>query len=144
MRETTSIVPFNRPLLLGGEIENVKAAVQGGSLGGNGDFTRRCQEFIGQLNGRGKVFLTTSCTSALEMAAMVLDIKLGDEVIVPSYTYVSTINAWLLRGATLVYVDVDPATMNIDHSLIEAAITSKTRVIVAVHVSSFLYVARVP
>ncbi|KAH6715189.1 TDP-4-oxo-6-deoxy-D-glucose transaminase [Leptodontidium sp. MPI-SDFR-AT-0119] len=133
MRETTSIVPFNRPLLLGGEIENVKAAVQGGSLGGNGDFTRRCQEFIGQLNGRGKVFLTTSCTSALEMAAMVLDIKPGDEVIVPSYTYVSTINAWLLRGATLVYVDVDPATMNIDHSLIEAAIISKTRVIVAVH-----------
>ncbi|PVH85382.1 TDP-4-oxo-6-deoxy-D-glucose transaminase [Cadophora sp. DSE1049] len=133
MLETTSMIPFNRPLFLGGEIEHVEAAVRSGSLGGNGEFTRRCQEFIGQLNGRGKVFLTTSCTSALEMAAIVLDIKPGDEVIVPSYTYVSTINAWLLRGATLVYVDIDPATMNIDHTLIEAAITSKTRAVVAVH-----------
>jgi len=80
--------------------------------------------------------LTTSCTSALEMAAIVLDVKPGDEVILSSYTYVSTINAWLLRGATLVYVDIDLSTMNIDHTLIEAAITPRTRVIVAVHVSS--------
>ena len=136
MLDNTSLVPFNRPLFLGSEIEHVKTAIRSGSLGGNGEFTRRCQEFMGQLNGRGKVFLTTSCTSALEMAAIVLDVKPGDEVIVPSYTYVSTINAWLLRGATLVYVDIDPSTMNIDHTLIEAAITPRTRLIVAVHVSS--------
>ncbi|KAK0115953.1 hypothetical protein ONS95_012995 [Cadophora gregata] len=133
MLDATSLIPFNQPLSLGAEIEHVKAAAGGGCLGGNGDFTCRYSEFIAKLNGRGRVFLTTSCTSALEIAAIVLDVKPGDEVIVPLYTYVSTINAWLLRGATLVYVDVEPATMNIDHKLIEAAITPKTRVIVAVH-----------
>jgi dTDP-4-amino-4,6-dideoxygalactose transaminase len=126
-------IPFNRPALVGGEIENVLEATQQGGLGGNGEFTQRCQHWIEKRMGGGKTFLTTSCTSALEMAAIVLGIEAGDEVIVPSYTYVSTINAFLLRGATLVYVDVDPATMNINHQLIEGAITPRTKAIVVVH-----------
>ncbi|EHL01385.1 putative Lipopolysaccharide biosynthesis protein rffA [Glarea lozoyensis 74030] len=123
-------IPFNRPTFIGGEVDNVIDATKRGSLGGNGHYTKKCQQWITQHMGGGRTFLTTSCTSALEMAAILMDIKYGDEVIVPSYTYVSTINAFLLRGATLVYVDVDPGTMNIDHKLIAAAITQKTRAIV--------------
>ncbi|EPE24960.1 PLP-dependent transferase [Glarea lozoyensis ATCC 20868] len=126
-------IPFNRPTFIGGEVDNVIDATKRGSLGGNGHYTKKCQQWITQHMGGGRTFLTTSCTSALEMAAILMDIKYGDEVIVPSYTYVSTINAFLLRGATLVYVDVDPGTMNIDHKLIAAAITQKTRAIVVVH-----------
>jgi dTDP-4-amino-4,6-dideoxygalactose transaminase len=126
-------IPFNRTAVVGAELANVEEATKRGSLGGNGKFTLKCQHWIEKRMGGGKTFLTTSCTSALEMAAIIIGIEAGDEVIVPSYTYVSTINAFLLRGATLVYVDIDPETMNIDHQLIEAAITSKTRAIVVVH-----------
>ena len=126
-------IPFNRPTLIGGEVTNVLDATQRGNLGGNGEYTKRCEDWLTVTMGHGKTFLTTSCTSSLEMAAIIIDVKEGDEIIVPSYTFVSTINAFLLRGATLVYVDVDPETMNIDHKLIAAAITPKTKAIVVVH-----------
>lgn len=130
------MIPYNKPLVLGTEVEHLKNVMKIGSLTGNGIYARRCAEWISKLTPNGKVFLTTSGTSALEFAAILAGLGPGDEVIVPSYTYVSTINAMLLRGVTLVYVDVDPATMNIDHNKIEEAITPQTRAIVPVHYSS--------
>ena len=128
------MIPFNKPPVIGTEISYVKDATKASNLCGNGDFTRRCQEWIEERMGSGsKVFLTTSCTSSLELAALVLDIKPGDEVILPSFTFVSSVNAFVLRGATPVMIDVEPGSMNMDHTQIEAAITSKTRAIVPVH-----------
>lgn len=117
----------------GMELGYIKDALQNTNLCGNGAFTRRCQQWIESLTGGGKVFLTTSCTSSLEIAAILVDIKPGDEVIVPSYTFVSTVNAFVLHGATAVFVDVEEGTMNMDHTKIEAAITTRTRAIVPVH-----------
>jgi dTDP-4-amino-4,6-dideoxygalactose transaminase len=104
-----------------------------GKLCGDGGFTRRCQQWMEQHFGSKKVLLTPSCTASLEMAALLIDIQPGDEVIMPSYTFVSTANAFVLRGAVIVFVDVRPDTLNIDETLIEAAITEKTRAIVPVH-----------
>ncbi|OAT15395.1 4-keto-6-deoxy-N-acetyl-D-hexosaminyl-(lipid carrier) aminotransferase [Buttiauxella noackiae ATCC 51607] len=111
----------------------MQAAMGSGKLCGDGGFTRRCQQWMEHRFGSKKVLLTPSCTASLEMAALLLNIEPGDEVIMPSYTFVSTANAFVLRGAKIVFVDVRPDTMNIDEKLIEAAITEKTRVIVPVH-----------
>ena len=128
------MISFNKAPIIGTELTYIEAATQAPNLSGNGQFTRRCQEWIEQRMGNGsKVFLTTSCTSSLELAALLIDIKPGDEVILPSFTFVSSVNAFVLRGATPVMIDVEPGAMNIDHRQIEAAITPKTRAIVPVH-----------
>lgn len=127
------MIPFNAPPVVGTELEYMQAAMSSGKLCGDGGFTRRCQQWMEQRFGSAKVLLTPSCTASLEMAALLLDIQPGDEVIMPSFTFVSTANAFVLRGATVVFVDLRPDTMNIDETKIEAAITDKTRAIVPVH-----------
>jgi len=127
------MIIFNVPLFLGKETEYIKQAVAQRKLSGDGEFTKRCNTWLEANIGVAKALLTTSCTHALEMAALLCDIKPGDEVIMPSYTFVSTANAFVLRGAKIVFVDIRPDTMNIDESLIETAITKKTKVIVPVH-----------
>ncbi|MDZ7279896.1 dTDP-4-amino-4,6-dideoxygalactose transaminase [Pantoea eucrina] len=127
------MIPFNAPPIVGTELDYMQSAMSSGKLCGDGGFTRRCQQWMEQHFGSKKVLLTPSCTASLEMAALLLDIQPGDEVIMPSYTFVSTANAFVLRGATIVFVDIRPDTLNIDETLIEAAITAKTRAIVPVH-----------
>ncbi|KAB8312683.1 dTDP-4-amino-4,6-dideoxygalactose transaminase [Erwinia endophytica] len=127
------MIPFNAPAIVGTELEYMQSAMGSGKLCGDGGFTRRCQQWMENKFGSKKVLLTPSCTASLEMAAMLIDIQPGDEVIMPSYTFVSTANAFVLRGATIVFVDIRPDTLNIDENLIEAAITDKTRAIVPVH-----------
>lgn len=127
------MIPFNAPPVVGTEIDHMRSAMSSGKMCGDGGFGLRCQQWFEQRFGSAKVLLTPSCTASLEMAALLLDIKEGDEVIMPSFTFVSTANAFVLRGAKIVFVDIRPDTMNIDETLIEAAITEKTRVIVPVH-----------
>ncbi|MEQ1966643.1 dTDP-4-amino-4,6-dideoxygalactose transaminase [Xenorhabdus nematophila] len=127
------MIPFNKPPVVGTELEYMKQAMASGKLCGDGEFTKRCETWMEQRFGCPKVLLTPSCTASLEMAAILLDIQPGDEIIMPSYTFVSTSNAFVLRGATIVFVDIRPDTMNIDETRIEAAITEKTRAIVPVH-----------
>jgi dTDP-4-amino-4,6-dideoxygalactose transaminase len=129
-------IPFNRPYVVGDELAAVARSVADGSIGGDGPFTRECQELMERAFGATRVLLTTSCTSALEMAALLCDIEPGDEVILPSYTFVSTANAFLLRGATLRFVDVRPDTLNLDERLVSRAVTARTKVIVPVHYAS--------
>jgi dTDP-4-amino-4,6-dideoxygalactose transaminase len=129
-------IPFNKPFLVGDEAELVARCLASGATSGDGPFTRECQQLMEQRFGAKRVLLTTSCTSALEMAALLCDVGPGDEVILPSHTFVSTANAFLLRGATLKFVDVRPDTLNIDEQLIEAAITPRTKVIAPVHYAS--------
>ena len=124
---------FNVPPLIGTEMDYVQKAINNHKICGDGQFTKMCNAWIEENTGTNKALLTTSCTHALEMAAILCDIKPGDEVIMPSYTFVSTADAFVGRGATVVFVDIDPKTMNIDADLIEAAITDKTRAIVPVH-----------
>ncbi len=126
-------IPFNKPCLVGGEFAYIQQAIESGKISGGGEFTQKCQNFLEQQLGVPKVLLTTSGTHALEMAALLLDIKPGDEVIVPSFTFVSTINAFVLRGARPVFVDVRPDTLNLNEEQIEKKITSRTRAIVPVH-----------
>ena len=127
------MIPFNAPPVVGTELDYMQSAMGSGKLCGDGGFTRRCQQWMEQRFGTVKALLTPSCTASLEMAALLLDIQPGDEVIMPSYTFVSTANAFVLRGAKIVFVDIRRDTMNIDETLIEAAITEKTRAIVPVH-----------
>lgn len=127
------MIRFNVPPYVGKETEYMKAAIDSHKICGDGDFTKRCNAWIEEHTGTAKALLTTSGTQALEMAALLSDIQPGDEVILPSYTFVSTANAFVLRGAKLVFVDIRPDTMNIDEKLIEDAITDKTRAIVPVH-----------
>ncbi|OTA17817.1 TDP-4-oxo-6-deoxy-D-glucose transaminase [Xenorhabdus vietnamensis] len=127
------MIPFNKPPVVGTELEYMQQAMASGKLCGDGEFTKRCEAWMEQRFNCPKVLLTPSCTASLEMAAMLLNIQPGDEVIMPSYTFVSTSNAFVLRGATIVFVDIRPDTMNIDENKIEAAITEKTRAIVPVH-----------
>ena len=127
------MIRFNVPPYTGKEMEYIKKAVENQKICGDGDFTHKCNEWLEQKTGIKKALLTTSCTHATEMAAILCDIKPGDEVIMPSYTFVSTADAFVLRGAKAVFVDVRPDTMNIDENLIEAAITEKTRAIAPVH-----------
>ena len=126
-------VPFNRPFIIGQELEYIRDAVVSEHLSGNGLYTRRCQEWIEKNHKVDKALLTHSGTGALEMAALLLDIRPGDEIIMPSYTFVSTANAFVLRGGIPVFVDIKPATLNIDPDAVEEAITDKTKAIVAVH-----------
>lgn len=127
------MIRFNVPPFVGKETEYVKQAIDNQHICGDGEFTKKCSEWMESRTGTAKALLTTSCTHALEMAALLCDIKEGDEVIMPSYTFVSTADAFVLRGATVVFVDINPKTMNIDETLIEDAITPKTKAIVAVH-----------
>ena len=128
------MIPFNVPPLVGGEVEYVREAIEvNRKISGDGPFTKRCNEWIEQRFNAQKALLTTSGTTALEMAAILCDVKPGDEVILPSYTFTTTATSFSNLGAKLVFVDVRPDTMNIDEKLIEAAITDKTRVIVPVH-----------
>ncbi|HEU5259754.1 MAG TPA: dTDP-4-amino-4,6-dideoxygalactose transaminase [Vicinamibacterales bacterium] len=126
-------VPFNRPHLTGHEFTYISEAVEGGQLAGNGPFTQRCHMWLERELRCARALLTHSCTAALEMAALLLDPAPGDEIIMPSFTFVSTANAFVLRGARPVFVDIRPDTLNIDETLIEAAITDRTRAIVPVH-----------
>lgn len=127
------MIRFNVPPYVGKETEYMKEAIDSHKICGDGEFTKRCNTWIEEHTGTAKALLTTSGTQALEMAALLSDIQPGDEVILPSYTFVSTANAFVLRGAKLVFVDIRPDTMNIDEKLIEDAITDKTRAIVPVH-----------
>lgn len=127
------MINFNVPPYTGREIEYIRQAVENQKICGDGPFTKKCNEWIEEHTGSAKCLLTTSCTHATELAALLADIKEGDEVIMPSYTFVSTADAFVLRGAKAVFVDIRPDTMNIDENLIEAAITPKTRAIVPVH-----------
>lgn len=126
-------IPFNKPYLTGRELHFVAIAHANGQLAGDGAFTKQCSAWLEQRTGCDKALLTHSCTAALEMAALLADIAPGDEVIMPSYTFVSTANAFVLRGAIPVFVDIRPDTLNIDETMIEAAITARTKAIVPVH-----------
>ena len=127
------MIPFNKPYLTGKEMQYIEDAVKSGKISGNGLFTKKCQEFFEKEFGFKKTLLTTSCTDALEMAAILADIKEGDEVIVPSFTFVSTALAFVRQGADIVFADSYPNNPNIDADQIEALITEKTKVIVVVH-----------
>lgn len=127
------MIPFNRPYMTGRELSYIAEAHATGHLSGDGPFTKRCNAWLENTTGCKKALLTHSCTAALEMAAILLDLKSGDEVIMPSYTFVSTANAFVLRGAVPVFVDIRADTLNIDETLIEAAITPRTRAICVVH-----------
>ena len=129
------MISFNVPPYVGGEIEYINCAISERRISGDGEFTRKCHRWLEERTGVSKALLTTSCTHSLEMAALLANIKLGDEVIMPSFTFVSTANAFVLRGAKIVFVDIRPDTMNIDESLIEDAITEKTKAIALVHYS---------
>ncbi|MEO8356902.1 MAG: dTDP-4-amino-4,6-dideoxygalactose transaminase [Chloroflexota bacterium] len=126
-------VDFNRPVMLGNEIEYMQQAVANVHISGDGPFTRKCHEFLERELGVQKSLLTTSCTHALEMSAILLDIQPGDEVIFPDFTFVSTVNAFVLRGAKPIFLDIRPDTLNIDDSTLEAALTPRTKAIVPVH-----------
>ena len=126
-------IPFNKPFIVGKELYYIAQAVQSGHLSGDGVFTRKCNAWLEQKTGARKALLTHSCTAALEMAAILCNIQAGDEFIVPSYTFVSTVNAFVLRGGVPIFVDIRPDTMNIDETKIEEAITPKTKAIVPVH-----------
>lgn len=128
------MINFNVPPYTGKELDYVKEAMEKNhKICGDGPFTKKCNEWLENKFGSAKVLLTTSCTHATEMAAILADIKEGDEIIAPSYTFVSSVNPFVLRGAKIVFVDINPKTMNIDENLIEKAITSKTKAIVPVH-----------
>lgn len=126
-------IPFNRPFVAGREFELIRQALANRQISGNGHFTQKCQALLQRELGVPKVFLTTSCTDALEMTALLLNIEPGDEVIVPAFTFVSTVNAFVLRGARPVFVDVRPDTLNMDEAHLEQLITRFTKVIVPVH-----------
>jgi len=127
------LIPFNKPYLSGNELEYIREAVASGKISGDGIFTKKCHDFFETRYGFQKCLLTTSCTDALEMAAILLDIQPGDEVIMPSYTFVSTANAFVLRGAKIIFCDSRNDHPGIDEGKIEELITSKTKAIVAVH-----------
>src|SRR5664279_2317522 len=127
------VIPFNKPYLTGNELKYIKDAVDRGKISGNGYYTQKCHQFFQERYGFKKCLLTTSCTDALEMAAILCDIGPGDEVIVPSYTFVSTANAFVLRGAKIVFIDIRPDTLNLDESRLEELITPRTKAIVVVH-----------
>ena len=126
-------IPFNWPAVIGRELEYVAQAAASGHLAGDGPFTKKCEALLQQHTGAGRALLTTSCTHALEMAALLLDIRPGDEVIVPSFTFVSTANAFVLRGAKPVFIDVRPDTLNVDERQLAGLISPSTKAIVIVH-----------
>ena len=127
------MIPFNIPPYTGKELENIKQAIESQKICGDGQFTKKCKEWMMLQTGTADALLTTSCTHALELSAILANIQPGDEVIMPSYTFVSTADAFVLRGAKIVFVDIRPDTMNIDENLIEEVITEKTKALVPVH-----------
>lgn len=127
------MIPFNKPPYTGNEEQYVLDAMRSGKMSGDGPYTRKCHEWFEQNLGCARALLTPSCTHALELAAILIDTQPGDEIIMPSYTFVSTANAFVLRGACIVFVDIRPDTLNLDENLIEQAITEKTKAIVPVH-----------
>ena len=133
MSRHPSTIPFNRPYFSGRELEYVQQAIANWQISGDGPFTKKCHALLETTLSSSKALLTTSCTHALEMAALLLDIKPGDEVIVPSFTFVSTVNAFVLRGALPVFIDIRPDTLNLDEAQLERLITPRTRAIVVVH-----------
>jgi dTDP-4-amino-4,6-dideoxygalactose transaminase len=133
MPENPLRVDFNRPIPVGNEIEYVTQAINSGHISGDGPFTKKCHALLEQELGVKKALLTTNCTHALEMMAILLNIQPGDEVIIPDFTFVSTVNAFVLRGAVPVFVDIRPDTLNLDESKLESMITPKTKAIVPVH-----------
>ncbi len=128
-----TLIRFNNPTVIGNELQYMQEAIANGHLSGDGPFTKRCHALLEQTLGVPKALLTTSCTHALEMAAILLDIQPGDEVIIPSFTFVSTVNAFVLRGATPVFADVREDTLNLDETRLEGLITERTKAIVPVH-----------
>src|SRR5476651_2625051 len=126
-------IPFNRSSLLGREMEHISETMSIGQIAGDQTYSKRCQMFLEQVLGVRKAMVTTSCTHALEMSALLLDIQPGDEVIVPSFTFVSTANAFALRGAKIIFADIRPDTLNLDEKQLESLITSRTKVVVPVH-----------
>ncbi len=133
LQDTAVRVPFNKPYVTGKELLYLQEAILNAHLSGDGPFTQRIHEWLVERTGSHAALLTHSCTGALEMCALLLDIAPGDEIIMPSYTFVSTANAFVLRGGVPVFVDIRPDTLNLDETLVEPAITSKTRAVVAVH-----------
>ena len=133
MASTPTPIPFNKPAYLVEESLYVQEALQKGHLAGDGDYTKKCSALLEGLFGVPKALLTTSCTHALELSALLLEIQQGDEVILPSFTFVSTVNAFVLRGARPVFIDIRPDTLNMDESKLEGLITPKTKAIVPVH-----------
>lgn len=133
----TTPIPFNRPSLVGKEIEYIHDAIKRGQLSGDGYYTKKCNFMLQEMTDSSKALITHSCTAALEMAAILCDLQPGDEVIMPSFTFVSTANAVALRGAIPVFVDIDPETLNVDPACVEAAITSRTKAIFAVHYAGY-------
>lgn len=131
--EQNKLIPFNKPYIIGNELSYIADAVQYGKISGNGKYTKLCQEFLEEKYEFKKCLMTTSCTDALEMAAILLEIVPGDEIIMPAFTFVSTANAFILRGAKIVFVDSKENNPNIDETKIESLITDKTKAIVVVH-----------
>ena len=127
------MIPFNIPPYVGKEKDYISEAIASGKICGDGNFTKKCNQWLEERTGAQKALLTTSCTHATEMAALLCDIRPGDEVIMPSYTFVSTADAFVMRGGVPVFVDIRPDTLNIDEELIEEAITERTKAIVPVH-----------
>lgn len=127
------LIPFNKPAIVGAELDYLKQSIESGRTAGDNDFTKKCSCLLEETTGAKRALLTTSCTHALEMSALLLDIKANDEIIVPSFTFVSTVNAFVLRGARPVFADIRPDTLNLDETKLESLITPKTRAVVAVH-----------
>src|SRR6185503_10550979 len=126
-------IPFNKPYMTGKELSYISQAHANGHLAGDGDFTKKCSAWLEERTGCHKASLTHSCTAALEMSAILADVQPGDEVILPSFTFVSTANAFVLRGAVPVFVDIESDTLNMDPEQVRNAVTARTRAIVAVH-----------
>src|SRR6266508_4636900 len=126
-------VDFNRPVVVGNEFEYMRQAVENGHISGDGPFTKQCHAFLEKELGVQKALLTTSCTHALEMSAILLDIQPGDEVLIPDFTFVSAVNAFVLRGARPVFIDIRPDTLNLDEIQLERLITPRTKAIMLVH-----------
>ncbi len=133
MPQGNILVDFNQPAFVGKELEYITQAVRNGHISGDGEFSHRCQDVLEAITGATRVLLTTSCTHALEMAALLLDLRPGDEVILPSFTFVSTVNAFVLRGVRPVFADIRPDTLNLDETLLPGLISSRTRAIALVH-----------
>ncbi len=133
MADKPEMIPFNRPVMVGRELDYMRQAVEAMHISGDGPFTKKCVSLLEESLGVPKVLLTPSCTAALEMCALLLELEPGDEVIVPSFAFVTTVNAFVLHGATPVFADIRPDTQNIDESKLEALITPRTRAIVVVH-----------